>query len=79
VHPVVRVLWKSVCVNPGITRRMLGVPKPESDTILNVLFHQIAENVDFQVCFYREPNSIAFWDNRVSAVSTQRRVSSVNR
>ncbi|KAG2109089.1 hypothetical protein BD769DRAFT_1630488 [Suillus cothurnatus] len=69
IHPVVRVHpvtgWKSVYVNPGFTRRILGVPKPESDTILNFLFHQIAENVDFQVRFHWEPNSIAFWDNRV--------------
>jgi hypothetical protein len=34
------------------------------------LFHQIAENVDFQVRFHWEPNSIAFWDNRVSDCST---------
>ncbi|KAG1723294.1 hypothetical protein EDD22DRAFT_1054509 [Suillus occidentalis] len=38
--------WKSVYVNPGVTRRMLGVPK--SDIILNVLFHQVAEDVDLQ-------------------------------
>jgi hypothetical protein len=44
--------WKSVYVNTGVTRRMLGVPKCESDTILNVLFHQIAENVDFRVRFH---------------------------
>ncbi|KAG1759219.1 hypothetical protein EDD22DRAFT_971750 [Suillus occidentalis] len=65
--------WKSVNVNPGVTRRMLGVPKRESDTILDVLFHQVAEDVDFRVRFHREPNSIAFWDNKVSSVSAQRR------
>ncbi|KAG1887733.1 hypothetical protein F4604DRAFT_1674903 [Suillus subluteus] len=54
----------SVCVNPGFTRCILGVPKPESDTILNFLFHQITENINFQVCFHWEPNSIVFWDNR---------------
>ncbi|KAJ3887273.1 alpha-ketoglutarate-dependent sulfonate dioxygenase [Lentinula edodes] len=68
VHPVVRVNpatgWKSVYVNPGFTRRIVGVPKAESDAILNFLFHQIAENVDNQVRFQWEPNSIAFWDNR---------------
>ncbi|KAH7927940.1 TauD-domain-containing protein [Leucogyrophana mollusca] len=68
-HPVVRVHpvtgWKSVYVNPGFTRRIIGVPKAESDTILNFLFHQISENVDFQVRFKWEPNSIAFWDNRI--------------
>ncbi|KAG1841980.1 hypothetical protein C8R48DRAFT_564602, partial [Suillus tomentosus] len=39
--------------------------KPESDTILNFLFHQIADNVDFHVRFHWEPNSVAFWDNRI--------------
>ncbi|KAJ3987395.1 alpha-ketoglutarate-dependent sulfonate dioxygenase [Lentinula detonsa] len=69
VHPVVRVHpatgWKSVYVNPGFTRRIVGIPKAESDAILSFLFHQIAENVDNQVRFQWEPNSIAFWDNRV--------------
>ncbi|KIK39634.1 hypothetical protein CY34DRAFT_808093 [Suillus luteus UH-Slu-Lm8-n1] len=56
VHPVVRVhpvtSWKSVHVNLGVTCRILGVPKLESDTIRNVLFHQVVENVDFQVRFH---------------------------
>ncbi|KAE9405218.1 TauD-domain-containing protein [Gymnopus androsaceus JB14] len=69
IHPLVRVHpatgWKSVFVNPGFTRRIVGVPKAESDAILSFLFHQIAENVDNQVRFQWEPNSIAFWDNRV--------------
>ncbi|TFK49942.1 alpha-ketoglutarate-dependent sulfonate dioxygenase [Heliocybe sulcata] len=69
VHPVVRVHpatgWKSVYVNPGFTRRILGVPKSESDFILDFLFRQLSENVDFQVRFKWEPNSIAIWDNRV--------------
>ncbi|KAH7913227.1 hypothetical protein BJ138DRAFT_664491 [Hygrophoropsis aurantiaca] len=68
-HPVVRVHpvtgWKSVYVNPGFTRRIVGVPKAESDTILNFLFRQISENVDFQVRFKWEHNSVAFWDNRI--------------
>ncbi|KAG6919161.1 hypothetical protein DXG01_008459 [Tephrocybe rancida] len=69
VHPVVRVHpatgWKSVYVNPGFTRRIIGVPKAESDNILNFLFHQIGENPDFQVRFKWETNSVAIWDNRV--------------
>ncbi|KAH8101019.1 alpha-ketoglutarate-dependent sulfonate dioxygenase [Cristinia sonorae] len=68
-HPLVRVHpttgWKSIYVNPGFTRRIVGVPKAESDAILNILFHQISENPDFQVRFHWEPNSIAFWDNRI--------------
>ncbi|THV07211.1 TauD-domain-containing protein [Dendrothele bispora CBS 962.96] len=69
VHPVVRVNpatgWKSVYVNPGFTRRIVGVPKAESDAILNFLFQSLAENTDSQVRFHWEPNSIAIWDNRV--------------
>ncbi|KAJ6576676.1 hypothetical protein DFH09DRAFT_1149990 [Mycena vulgaris] len=69
IHPVVRVHpatgFKSVYVNPGFTRRIVGVPKAESDAILSLLFHQISENPDFQVRFKWEKNSIAFWDNRV--------------
>lgn len=68
VHPVVRVNpatgWKSIYVNPGFTRRIVGVPKAESDAILSLLFHQLSENPDFQVRFHWEPNSIAIWDNR---------------
>ncbi|KAG6828617.1 hypothetical protein H0H92_007262 [Tricholoma furcatifolium] len=69
VHPVVRVHpatgWKSVYVNPGFTRRIIGVPKAESDYLLNFLFHQIGENPDFQVRFKWEPKSVAIWDNRI--------------
>lgn len=56
----------------GFTRRIIGVPKAESDSILNFLFHQIGENPDFQVRFHWEPNSIALWDNRVSRSSPHR-------
>ncbi|KAG6865785.1 hypothetical protein C0991_011777 [Blastosporella zonata] len=69
VHPVVRVHpatgWKSVYVNPGFTRRIIGVPKAESDNILSFLFRQIGENPDFQVRFKWEVNSVAIWDNRI--------------
>lgn len=69
VHPVVRVHpttgWKSVYVNPGFTRRIIGVPKAESDAILNFLFQSISENPDHQVRFKWERNSVAIWDNRI--------------
>ncbi|KAH8115947.1 alpha-ketoglutarate-dependent sulfonate dioxygenase [Phellopilus nigrolimitatus] len=69
VHPVVRVHpvtgWKSVYVNPGFTRRIVGVPKVESDFVLQFLFRQIGENPDFQVRFRWEKDSVAIWDNRV--------------
>jgi sulfonate dioxygenase len=49
----------------GFTRRIIGLPKAESDAILTFLFRQISDNPDFQVRFHWEPNSIAFWDNRI--------------
>ncbi|KAH9052903.1 alpha-ketoglutarate-dependent sulfonate dioxygenase [Lactarius deliciosus] len=68
-HPVVRVHpatgWKSVYVNPGFTRRIVGVPKAESDVILAFLFAQIAENHDFHARFKWDTNDVAIWDNRV--------------
>ncbi|KAG2744689.1 Clavaminate synthase-like protein [Suillus brevipes Sb2] len=56
---------KSVYVYPGFTHRIPGVPIPESKTTLNFLFHQVAEDVDFQVRFHWEPNSIVFWDKTI--------------
>ncbi|KII85078.1 hypothetical protein PLICRDRAFT_178832 [Plicaturopsis crispa FD-325 SS-3] len=70
VHPLVRVNpatgWKSVYVNFGFTRRIVGVPKAESDAILNFLFRQINENPEFTCRLHWEPNTVAFWDNRVT-------------
>lgn len=53
-------------LSSGFTRRIIGVPKAESDAILTFLFHQLSENPDFQVRFRWEKDSIAIWDNRVS-------------
>ena len=49
----------------GFTRRIVGVPKAESDAILTFLFRQISDNPDFQVRFKWRTNSVAIWDNRV--------------
>ncbi|KAJ6623955.1 hypothetical protein B0H10DRAFT_2162282 [Mycena sp. CBHHK59/15] len=74
IHPVVRVHpatgYKSIYVNPGFTRRIVGVPKAESDAILSLLFRQISENPDFQVRFKWEKNSIAFWVKPVDSTDT---------
>ncbi|KAF7789165.1 hypothetical protein EIP86_000102 [Pleurotus ostreatoroseus] len=55
VHPVIRTNpvtgWKSVFVNPNFTRRIVGVTKDESDTILKHLFNLIQLNHDLQVRF----------------------------
>jgi hypothetical protein len=50
----------------GFTRRIVGVPKAESDAILAFLFAQLSQNHDFQVRFKWEPNDVAIWDNRAS-------------
>lgn len=69
IHPLVRVHpvtgWKSIYINPGFTRRIVGVPKAESDAVLNFLFTQIAQNTDHQVRFRWTRDAIALWDNRV--------------
>ncbi|KAF8313571.1 TauD-domain-containing protein [Clavulina sp. PMI_390] len=73
VHPVVRVHpvtgWKSVFVNPGFTRKIIGIPKAESDAILDFLFAQLSNNPDFQVRIRWKKNTIVFWDNRVATHS----------
>ncbi|KAF8706257.1 Taurine catabolism dioxygenase TauD, TfdA family, partial [Rhizoctonia solani] len=72
VHPLVRVHpatgLKSVFVNAGFTRRIVGVPKAESDAILDFLFHQIAENPDFQVRWHWDDNDVVLFDNRVRII-----------
>ncbi|KAG7090296.1 hypothetical protein E1B28_011893 [Marasmius oreades] len=52
VHPVAG--WKSVFVNPGLTRHIVSVPKAESDAIL---FQQIATNPYYQL----QPNDDIFF------------------
>ena len=62
--------WKAVFVNPGFTKRIVGIPKAESDAMLHFLFKQIGENPDFQVRIRWKPNTIVFWDNRYVSSST---------
>jgi taurine dioxygenase len=67
VHPVVRThpvtAKKALYVNRGFTRSLIGVPRDESDGILNYLYQHM-ENPLFQCRFRWQANSIAFWDNR---------------
>lgn len=86
IHPLVRVHpvtgWKAVFVNPGFTRAIVGVPKGESDTILNYLFNLVANSPAATVRFKWESeqeglneygetvgNDVAFWDNRAAVHS----------
>ncbi|MGA7865831.1 MAG: TauD/TfdA family dioxygenase, partial [Stellaceae bacterium] len=66
-HPVVRTHpvtgRKALYVNKGFTRRILGVPRDESEGMLRYLYEHMA-NPLFQCRFRWAENSIAFWDNR---------------
>jgi taurine dioxygenase len=70
VHPVVRVHpetgEKAIFVTPGFTRSIVGLTQSESDATLGLLFEQIAKPT-YTVRFRWQANSIAFWDNRVTA------------
>jgi taurine dioxygenase len=66
-HPVVRTHpvtgRRALYVNRGFTRRLLGVPRDESEGVLRYLYDHM-ENPLFQCRFRWRENSIAFWDNR---------------
>lgn len=69
-HPIIRTHpvtgFKSVFVNPGFTRSIVGVPKSESDSILQYLFSLIATTQEATVRFKWNEGDVVFWDNRIS-------------
>ncbi|MFG1478779.1 TauD/TfdA family dioxygenase [Xanthobacter sp. V4C-4] len=69
-HPVVRVHPETgeriLFVNPGFTRRLVGLNEVESRNLLNLFFEEITRP-EYTVRFKWEPGSLAFWDNRASA------------
>jgi len=68
VHPVVRVhpvtRKKSLYVNRGFVRGILGLKQEESNNILEFLFDHISKGTDFQVRVKYEEGTVIFWDNR---------------
>ena len=66
-HPVVRTHpvtgRKLLFVNRTFTTRIVGIPRDESDAMLEYLYRHAA-NPLFQCRFRWQPDSIAFWDNR---------------
>ncbi|ORZ03525.1 hypothetical protein BCR43DRAFT_432262 [Syncephalastrum racemosum] len=70
VHPLVRTHpvtgWKSLYVQHGFTKRIVGMSKRESDAVLNFLLNHIESGHDFQVRFRWTEDSVAVWDNRIT-------------
>jgi len=62
-HPVTR--RKSLFVNRVFTTRIAQLRKNESDAVLEMLYRHI-ETSELHCRFQWQPNSIAFWDNRVA-------------
>ncbi|ALL79440.1 taurine dioxygenase (plasmid) [Pseudonocardia sp. EC080610-09] len=69
-HPVVRVHpetgERALFVSPGFTSRIVGFAAAQSDRLLDLLFDEIT-NPAYTVRFGWRPDSVGFWDNRVTA------------
>ncbi|KAF2872837.1 dioxygenase-like protein [Massariosphaeria phaeospora] len=70
-HPIVRVhpvtKQKVLFVNPGFTKRIVGLKDEESDAVLKLLFKHIAQSQDIQARVKWDDRTVALWDNRVTA------------
>ncbi|MGD0864971.1 MAG: taurine dioxygenase [Rhizomicrobium sp.] len=68
-HPVVRTHPETgrdgLFVNSGFTTRILGLSPAESEKLLELLSEHI-QRPEFIVRWNWKPNSLAFWDNRVT-------------
>ncbi len=66
-HPVVRTHpttgRRCLYVNAIFTSHIEGMPRDESDELLELLYRQ-ADVPEFQCRFHWQKNSLAFWDNR---------------
>lgn len=67
-HPLIRTHpvtgWKSLFVNPGFVKQIVGVPKMESDMILEYLNNIVVATQELHARFRWEADSVAIWDNR---------------
>ncbi|AOW04201.1 YALI0D17622p [Yarrowia lipolytica CLIB122] len=67
-HPVIRTNpvtgWKSLFVNPGFTKKIIGLTPDESASLLDLLFRNLSQGHDAHVRFKWNENDVAIWDNR---------------
>ncbi|GAB7355927.1 hypothetical protein MBLNU459_g6569t1 [Dothideomycetes sp. NU459] len=68
-HPLVRTHpvtgWKSLFFNPGFVTKIVGVPKTESNHIIDYLQEIVATTNELHARFQWGNNDVAFWDNRI--------------
>lgn len=73
VHPVVRkhpvTGEEALYVNRQFTRRIVGLKREESDTLLKFLYDHIDRSADLQARVKWEPDTVVIWDNRITAHS----------
>ncbi|KAI0032504.1 TauD-domain-containing protein [Vararia minispora EC-137] len=73
IHPVVRrhpvTGEEALYVNRQFTRRIVGLKKEESETILGFLYDHIDKSGDNQARLKWQPYTVAIWDNRTTAHS----------
>ncbi|TFK30380.1 TauD-domain-containing protein [Coprinopsis marcescibilis] len=73
IHPVVRrhpvTGEEALYVNKQFTRRIVGLKREESDTILRFLYDHIDKSADNQARVKWAPNTVVLWDNRITAHS----------
>jgi sulfonate dioxygenase len=62
-HPVTG--WKGLFFNPGFVTKIVGIPKMESDAIINYLNELIVTLQVMHVRFQWQKNDVAFWENRI--------------
>ena len=68
-HPLIRTHpvtgWKSLFFNPGFVTKIVGIPKMESDMIVEFLSEVIATTQELHVRVQWKPADVVFWDNRI--------------
>lgn len=62
-HPVTK--WKSLFFNPGFVTKIVGIPKAESDMIIEFLSEIISTTQEMHMRVQWQPNDVVFWDNRI--------------